>query len=140
MLTPGPHVLSRSSTNTASTTDSSTTPTTPANRKTYVAISLTSTFTTDSTPMASAVPGVWVNTTSEFFVCPPSVTRLGHRSLLLMKHGKLLPLCNEYYLGHYLSSKKLRAPSTGVSPLPEDYDTYVGKEAPVKSNGKKAKQ
>ncbi|KAJ7775836.1 hypothetical protein B0H14DRAFT_3508395 [Mycena olivaceomarginata] len=46
MLSPGPHVLSQSSTNPASTTDSSTTPTTPAKRKTYVAISLTSTSTT----------------------------------------------------------------------------------------------
>ncbi|KAJ7323245.1 hypothetical protein DFH08DRAFT_817818 [Mycena albidolilacea] len=106
MLSPGPHDLSQSSTNTASTTDSSTTPTTPANRKTYVAISLTSTSITDSTPTASAVTGVWVNTTSEFFV----------------------------------RSKKRRAPSTGVSPPPEDQDTYIGEEAPIKSNGKKANQ
>ncbi|KAJ7802692.1 hypothetical protein B0H14DRAFT_3488196 [Mycena olivaceomarginata] len=55
-------------TNTASTTDSWTTPTTPAKHKTYVAISLISTPATESTPTASAVTGVRVNATSDFFV------------------------------------------------------------------------
>ncbi|KAJ7923941.1 hypothetical protein B0H13DRAFT_2399006 [Mycena leptocephala] len=119
-LSLGPQILSQSGTDPVSNTNS---PTTPTKRKKYVAVGLTSTPTTETTPMA--VTGMGANTTSDAFIGPPSSS-----------HAVAGPGPSTTS-AHETRSRKRRAPSGSPSPLPDDHDTDVGEETPVKSKGKK---
>ncbi|KAJ7934517.1 hypothetical protein B0H13DRAFT_2488354 [Mycena leptocephala] len=95
----------------------------PHERKKYVAVGLTSTPTTETTPMA--VTGMGANTTSDAFIGPPSSS-----------HAVAGPGPSTSS-AHETRSRKRRAPSGSPSPLPDDLIPTLAKKPPSNPRGKR---